>query len=65
MQDLWLSLVLIIALWAELPATAELWAGKFPDRIPAVTFAFEVMRPDNNHTLRFEMKFGNEMKRVE
>jgi hypothetical protein len=35
MQDLWLSSVLIIALWAESPA-AELWAGKFLDRIPGV-----------------------------
>ena len=64
MQDFWLSSVLIIALWAESPAT-ELWAGKSLDRIPAVTLAFEVTRPGNNHTLRFEMKFGNGMKRLE
>jgi hypothetical protein len=64
MQDFWLSSVLIIALWAESPA-AELWAGKFLDRITGVTFAFEVTRPGNNQTPRFEMKFGNGMKRVE
>ena len=64
MQDFWLSSVLIIALWSESPAAA-LWAGKFLDRIPAVTFAFEVTRPDNNQTLRFEMKFGNGLKRAE
>ncbi len=64
MQDLWLSLVLMFALWAESP-TAEVWAGRFLDRIPAVTLAFELTRPGNNHTLRFEMNFGNGMKRVE
>jgi hypothetical protein len=64
MQDLWLSLVLMFALWDESPA-AELLAGKFLNRIPAVMLAFEVTRPDNNQTVRFEMKFGNGMKRVE
>jgi hypothetical protein len=64
MQYLWLSLVLIFALWAESPA-ADLWAGKFLDRIPGVTLAFEVTRPDNHQTLRFEMKFGKGMTTVE
>jgi hypothetical protein len=64
MQDLLLSLVVMFALWAESPA-AELWARKFLDRVPAVTVAFEVTRPDNNQTVRFEVKFGNGMKRVE